>query len=55
MNLFCYFADDDFKPGPSKPLKKSEDTKREVLKEVDPKDYFGKTTVKAKPEKGMVD
>ena len=45
------FLDDDFatKPGPSKPPKKSEVKDREVLKEVDPKDFFGLAAKKVKP------
>ena len=46
------FVDDDFatKPGPSKPPKKSEVKDREVLKEVDPKDFFGLAAKKVKPK-----
>jgi len=45
-------SDDDFatKPGPSKPPKKSEVKDREVLKEVDPKDFFGLAAKKVKPK-----
>ena len=45
-------SDDDFtsKPGSSKPSKKIEEKSREVLKEVDPKDFFGQAAKKSKPE-----